>query len=363
MKLIDKYKFIKEYNYYNTSKENDIDIAYYIYNRLIDCGFEMSVSPINLGIRITNKCNFNCKDCFVSKGLNELNFDKFLKIFEKLPQKPFYVYLTGGDPFLNGDIFKMIDFLYLNNIKLNIHTTGVVEKNILYKIVENYKKINSMQISIDSINNFDKIRLSKYKDPLREIIKFIEILKNKIDLKVNFVLREENKYDIFDVINFCDKYGIKKLNISPIISKNNSSNDILNLDFYFKILKYISNKNVRLCSEPFCHAMSLNYIYTKDLKNVERFYCPAGKTECEIDINGNVYACPFLYNDDFKFGNIFIDDFESIWKINNRLTRLEWSQNEKCKKCIIYNKCGGGCCAYSYINNSEYDERCNLCVL
>ncbi len=361
MKSVDKYNMIKKYNYFNTSDENSIDISYYIYNRLMENNFEMSISPINIGIRITNRCKFNCKGCFVNKKEEDMNFENFKKIFNNLPQKPFYVYLTGGDPFLNEDIFDMIEYLHFNRIKVNIHTTGIVEEKTIYRIFEVHKKISSMQISIDSISRFDKIRINKnLNNPISKIQKFIKTFNKYIDLKVNFVLRNENKNDIFEVIDFCDKCDIKRMSISPLISREKCKFDIFNMDYYFDIIKYISNKNVRLSSEPFCHPMSLHYKYTNSSNCVERFYCPAGKTECEIDVNGNVYACPFLYNDEFKFGNIFYENFNNIWKKENKLTSLEWSKNKKCLNCDIYDKCGGGCCAYAYINGSDYDLRCNL---
>lgn len=355
------YKFIKDYEYYNTSKDNDVDIAYYIYNRLMENGNEVTSSPVNLGIRITNKCRFNCKDCFVNKGSEEMNYDNFLKIFQKLPQKPYYVYLTGGDPFLNKDIFKMIDYLFRKNIKINIHTTGVIDKKIYEQLLFNIKKINNLQISIDSISNFNKIRFNKFVfDPIKEIEKFVKIFKKHIDLKVNFVLRDENKDDIYEVVDFCEYHGINILSISPLIDKKNTFFDKLNMEYYYEIIKYISGKSVRLTSEPFCHPMSLNYKFLKNEDDVERFYCPAGKTECEIDVNGDVYLCPFLYFKALKSGNILHDDFSKIWNSNNVLGRLTWSKRKKCINCKIYEKCGGGCYAYAYVNDKNYDERCNI---
>lgn len=359
MNLNEKYREIKNYKYVDTTKGN-IDIAYYIYQRLLQCNLEQSISPINIGFRITNSCYFNCKDCFVKKGNNYMSLYKFKKLYKKFPQKPRYIYLTGGDPFLNKEIFEIINFIYLENIKLNIHSTGIVSDDCLEKIYNNSHKIDSIQISIDSIKNFSTIRVSNLKNPLYEIEKFIKKLNDKINLNVNFVLRSSNKFEIFDVINFCETNNIKEFNISPVISNNNFEHVFDDLNYYHDIIKFLKTKNLKLKSEPFCHPMSINYKYNKDITKVERFYCPAGKTECEIDMNGDVYPCPFLYFNEFKYGNLLKDKFSDIWKPTNKLSQMKWSRAKKCISCNIYEKCGGGCYAYAYNNKNFFDERCNL---
>ncbi|HEK9182731.1 TPA: SPASM domain-containing protein, partial [Streptococcus equi subsp. equi] len=90
-------------------------------------------------------------------------------------------------------------------------------------------------------------------------------------------------------------------------------------------------------------------------------YCPAQKTEFEIDMYGDVYPCPFLHDKIHLMGNLISDDFETIWYSGvEQLNRRAWSSNDSCKNCKLFNDCGGGCYAMAFVSQLEYDKRCIL---
>lgn len=355
-----KYKYIKE-QCDNILNNSNIDFSYYLYQRLKENNYEKTEYPLVVGFKITDKCNFNCTNCYVQKGNNDLKLADFKDIFFKLKCKPLYVYLTGGDPFLNEDIFKIIDFLHEQNIKLRIHSTGIYDQKTRETIVDKLKekKVSSIQLSIDSIKNFDGLRPSNFDNPLSILGDFIYKTQNFTDITVNFVLSKENRYDIFDVIDFCVVKNITQLNFSQYMGDIKNCVSDLDLDYYKEVIDYIYNKGIEINGYPFSHFSSIERLLG-DIKNIDGLFCPACKTEIEIDMYGDVYPCPFLYNDEFKLGNIFSTDIMKVWKKKSILDRKVWSNSEKCKKCDIYEKCGGGCFAFAFTNGSTYDTRCNL---
>ncbi len=68
-----------------------------------------------------------------------------------------------------------------------------------------------------------------------------------------------------------------------------------------------------------------------------------------------------MYKTEFYTGNIFLENLLDIWNSKKWeiFRKLEWSNNNECKKCEFYNNCKGGCIAAAYINNRNYDPRCN----
>lgn len=40
-----------------------------------------------------------------------MNYNTFVDILNKFPQLPYKIYLTGGEPTLNKDFIKMVDYL------------------------------------------------------------------------------------------------------------------------------------------------------------------------------------------------------------------------------------------------------------
>lgn len=75
---------------------NDFDLPYYIYSKVKTSTNEKVISPLKIGLKITNACHFRCPYCFVKKEEDYLSFDNLKIIIAKLPQLPYEVYLTGG---------------------------------------------------------------------------------------------------------------------------------------------------------------------------------------------------------------------------------------------------------------------------
>lgn len=110
--------------------------------------------------------------------------------------------------------------------------------------------------------------------------------------------------------------------------------------------------------EPYCHPFSIKLIKGYKFVENDRFYCPAGKTELEIDFNGNVYPCPFMNKEEYILGNVYEDNLKDIWNRESPCQVMKWTENSYCKECVAYNYCGGGCIASAIINKLDYDSRC-----
>lgn len=181
------------------------------------------------------------------------------------------------------------------------------------------------------------------------------------NVSINVVITQKNIYDLDSFIDFLVKKEIKNVRFTPVFTndENVRVNNYVAVSEFYKILNKIRNNNISILSDPVSHPWSL---FEKENDIMKTYLmCPAQKTEFEIDIDGDVYPCPFLYNQKYKMGNILLDDFYDIW--NNKipeLKKVKWSNNEKCMNCKSYEFCGGSCYAMAEISNVDYDERCEL---
>lgn len=122
--------------------------------------------PINLTLSVSYKCNSRCKTCNIyTKNSNELSLEEWEKIFESLGKNPFWVTISGGEPFLRSDISKIVCSLYdhCHPAIINIPTNGI-QKGRIPKVVEEIarhcKKTQIVvNLSIDEIGDkHDEIR-------------------------------------------------------------------------------------------------------------------------------------------------------------------------------------------------------------
>jgi len=116
----------------------------------------------SVDIVISEKCSLNCKDCSnlmqYYKNAQNINYEMIVDDFEKLTQKMdhiFEVRLIGGEPFMNKDIYKIIDY-FIDNKKI---TNLVVYTNATIPLkAELMKKFSTPKLvfSITDYGNLSK---------------------------------------------------------------------------------------------------------------------------------------------------------------------------------------------------------------
>jgi len=138
----------------------------------------------NLGKR----CNFNCSYCdeFThdnkSKHLPfEIAKNTIDKIVEKTQGKKIKINLTGGEPTVNPDIEKIIDYMYANNIDIGITTNGS-------RTFEFYKGIFPKLASIIFSYHMEYHKREVVPETIVELKKLQETLDNHVHLHVHMMM-------------------------------------------------------------------------------------------------------------------------------------------------------------------------------
>ena len=360
--------------YFEEKEKNAIkyksDIEEIIYLEMRNKSENMkTILPVVLGLKVTDRCNFRCPYCFVlEKNSKDMSLEMIKKIIEGFDgQKPYRIYLTGGEPFMNHQIEEIIQYIKSLNIALSIHTNASLlnEKNMEY-IKRYFTYRDFLQISIDTAESkkFNSIRKNGNLDEI--INNCISLSNNQIRFMVNMVITNKNVNDMKNVYILAEKIKAEQISFSPLMDMGNDDNiylpndeELLNsfndvLEYYFS-----SNKKVIIKQDPLpvpwgnekinkyiCHSLLI---------------CPAGKTEVEIDMYGNVYVCPFLYKKEFCMGNINENSLVDIWNNEKFLlfSQKKWCNNKVCQSCNAFEVCNGGCIAYAINNSKDCDKRCD----
>ena len=90
-------------------------------------------SAMNLTLSVSFNCNSRCKTCNVyTRKAQELSLEEWTRIFQSLKQTPFWVTISGGEPFLNKDIEQLAGSLYdvCRPSIINIPTNGLLQERI-----------------------------------------------------------------------------------------------------------------------------------------------------------------------------------------------------------------------------------------
>ena len=189
--------------------------------RLADTFPENGELPSEMVFELDNTCNLRCEMCSAkfssahNKGIrNTAPYDSEDFITQL---KPFISHLTetkflGGEPFLS-DIYPKIweTIIKLNpKCKIRVQTNGTILNN---KVKEILQKGNfQIGLSIDTLNpaHYEKIRSGAKIEKTLENLEFFNHIckKNGDNANISVCPMKENRLDIPELVDFCNKKGI-----------------------------------------------------------------------------------------------------------------------------------------------------------
>ena len=89
--------------------------------------------PFNYTFSITYRCNSKCKTCNIWKIQRKVPFNlelktsEWFKIIQSLGRSPFWITISGGEPFLRKGLIEIIEAIARFNAPeiINVPTNGV----------------------------------------------------------------------------------------------------------------------------------------------------------------------------------------------------------------------------------------------
>lgn len=343
-------------------------------NRFQECCFIYLPSKGKRAIwELTHSCPYSCDYCFTSstkelernKKILAFKQTKFLDFFAKM--KVSDVLLTGGEPLsLEEVLIGIIKSLRKNSITYSLSTSG---RPLSYfkQIAEFSNDLKPRRVNLsfdpkeDRNPNFWKSNYA-YVD---QLINMLE--RNEIPVKLTSVITKTNMQN----------FGSHIIRLSELVRTHKNLRNIaitnpysigrglecegLSLKEIKKLHEEIKNKS----KEKFPSNCTISLINFPSL-NKPLQVCPAGNSVFSLMPDGNVTPCSMLYNlsRSFGIGNVLVDSAETIVSrmecfidgVNTHINEIK-TQNKRCMKCNVIERCGGGCFATMPVVSLDHAER------
>lgn len=199
---------------------------------------------------ITLRCNQNCKYCHRFLNVKDLSFEENLKILINLYDSGIEnITWTGGEALLLDNIDELLKISYEKGIKNKIITNGkLLTRERIDKI---HKYLDSITLSIDSVDDSVNDFLGRGKNHFREIKNILDYIKEKkydINIRINSVVCKNNLdsiYTLVDFLNLYDIYSWRVFKFMPLREKAILNKDLFNITIneYKTVVNYIKNKS------------------------------------------------------------------------------------------------------------------------
>ncbi len=299
---------------------------------------------------ITEQCNFKCPMCHVGnsrqKYTNILTFSDIKKIAQEGYKKGISFQLSGGEPLLHPEIFKIIKYLHSKKIPTGLVTNGLLLEKYASNIVNS--GLDFLAVSLDGPDEQTQYLRGYVKGSFNKIIKGIKkVIKlkgtnhfpniriatvinksNYLNFNKIYFLAKKIKVDQWSISHFFYYYNDIKSNQNKFYKKYKTGNDIWGQDLGFQ-KNYFNQQEINTIKDKIKKITSIKnkklIISINDKVDLEKYYTgvfPSKKSKCVSPFrqiflrgNGDVEICH-----GFIAGNIHQQSLMGIWhsnKVNN----------------------------------------------
>ncbi len=189
----------------------------------------------NLRIAISSYCNLDCAYCGGHKGYSDakrgtmedyrretingyrLKLQELKQLLEKFYQVGYRgVSLTGGEPLVNPDWYKIIEYCRkLGFIRREMTTNGVLLEDYINK--HGYPEdLTLIKVSLDTIDPQKFYEITK-RDCFDKVISSVKCASKRIETRANRVVLRSEVKDIDEFIKFCKDIGFKSTNLLDLV--------------------------------------------------------------------------------------------------------------------------------------------------
>ena len=310
---------------------------------------------------ITDECDQRCKHCYIfsedsCKKPDTMTWEQiqdtfyncldFCKVYNRLP----YFYITGGDPILHTDFWKLLELLKRYDIPFTILGNPFHLNDEICKRLKEYG-CEKYQLSLDGMREthdwfrkpgsfdctLDKISCIK-KAGIRSVIMTTVSGTNINEIPAIIDTVVEHGADVFAFSRYCPTSEEKATGITPQEYREL-------LDTCYKKFKEYEALGCSTYFNKKDHLWTL-YEYEKGIFKIPNdasegmIYggCNCGNCHMTILPTGDIYACRRVQNS--KVGNVFEDRIADVWVCQMEVYR-DYTKFEKCSKCELLAWCRG----------------------
>jgi uncharacterized protein len=285
-------------------------------------------SPLNENLRkillyVTERCNLNCKYCFVNKGERDLDFEIGKKAIDFLlragsaGKEPFYISFFGGEPLLNFSVIEKL-VRYCSRKRRRFEYAVVTNGILLNDKILGFFREHRFAIVLSIDGNRQAHDISR---PMRSGKGSFDLLEKNLKSLSQYpysktpriTFREETIPYLYESVSFLFEKGFTDIGLSGIDRKSWDKKELKALEEQLeKIADFWLGKieeGVFFWISPFCDYM-LAFENPSYPFHLHMHPCWAGDTGLAIATDGTIYPCHrFASQKMMALGNVLEESF------------------------------------------------------
>ncbi len=328
---------------------------------------------------LTSGCNLKCSHCWLTPSFvpetedapDGITADDVRKIIkEGRPIGLFNIKLTGGEPFINREIFEIIEVISSEELVMDIETNGtLIDENTAAFLKRS--NASSISVSIDSIN-------PKFHDSFRGVegswddaVTGVEnMVSQGLRVQIIMSLIGDNSGDIEGVVDMAKRLNANSVKFNPVMpigrgGKLTEGGKTVPVDELIRLSSWVEND----LKEKY--DIQTYFTIPSAFKKIDSFF-NGNNAQCHIlniigiIASGHISICGIGKEvPELVIGNIREDNLEELWRKSPVLSELRRivPDNMKgiCGRCILKGLCLGSCRANAYVLHGDLSAPDRIC--
>jgi len=170
----------------------------------------LKYNPVTISIVATTRCTLACNMCpthsrivpkdypYVQKAIRDIDFEMFKDIVNRFKKATTVHIIGSGEPLLNKDFFKMVDYAASRKMKVKTFSNGTTIGDLKKEILSS--KLDGITISINGHNaeeftrmtGMDKTVYQTIYDGVRALVEEKNKCNSSVKIKLSFIIDRYN---------------------------------------------------------------------------------------------------------------------------------------------------------------------------
>ncbi len=322
----------------------------------------------------TNRsCNNNCEWCYAQNAEvrnSNMDFEKAKKMIDYLAKEGISkIVLIGGEPTMYEHFVDLIKYIRSKGICASVATNGRKFENLQFAKDTVDAGVSGINISLKATSEEDYIKCTK-KPGLGEMLRgYHNLCSVGFNPSISYVIVNDDKEEFERVLNLIESNKITKVIfqfVKPVIELEKTA-EIMDIRDMGNFVNYLYE---RLKNTNFNYVLEVSFpLCLIDRDILEALFAEKKiLTCCHIqkgagiifDTDFKVLPCNHFAGFPFenKAFDLNEDTIDKVWHSDNVKKFRQKAQcypSNVCKRCELWNKCGGGCFTrWLYINPNDY---------
>ena len=326
---------------------------------------------------LTSYCNLNCRHCWIAPAYIENNAAPLEADFELLkdiidqamPLGLKSIKVTGGEPFLNNNLFSLISYAANKKLNITIETNGTLIDGHGAKFLKE-NNVRMVAVSLDGPNQEIHEKLRVKRGCFDETVRGIKFLKEcRLNVQIVMAAHKYNIDYLEDTVRFAEQLGVNSFKINCISAV--SRGEALKRDGgTLEVADYLNlNQKIDQEIQP-RYKIKIMLDIPVAFKKIETIKEKGDRCGIKhilgVLANGDISICGIGERlSSLRMGNIRNEPLAELWRNNPILKTLRADIPQKlqgvCSQCIFKGYCLGKCRAEAYYITGNFLSPFSFC--